>query len=485
MLERVVAFIEQHQLLPADGTVVVAVSGGADSLCLLHLLHQLCGPTRCFPGVTLHAAHLDHMLRGATSAQEARQVADLLSAWQIPFTLGSADVPALAKVEKRSLEEAAREARYRFLREVACGSPIAVAHHADDQVETILLHWLRGSGLAGLVGMPPRQQDIIRPLLTVTHAETLAYCQSQQIVPLEDASNSDPRFLRNRIRHELIPLLHELNPGIQSTLLRTAEVLRPDLDWLEAQVDACWEHVVIDERETRLSLRTEAFLGLALSLQRHLLRRVTARLCAGQSPLEPRHFALIEHLLTSHADHQERVLHLPQKIRLVQQNEVVIFERLIAPHILSSVEDNAAILLSVPGSLALPGTPWMVQAELLPSDLTAYIKEEMQREHWSAVWRVLEPPTPHAVYIDGTFLGESILVRTRRAGDRIRPLGMAHEKKVQDILSDAHIPRSRRETIPLFFSEAHCLWVAGSCLDDRVRLTSATQRILRLAVLPV
>ena len=230
MLERVLTYIDQHQLLPARGEIVVAVSGGADSLCLLHLLRRVCGPGHPYPGVSLHAAHLNHMLRGEESARDAGAVAKIAEDWGIPFTPGTVDVLALAKAEKRSLEEAARLARYRFLREVAGGRRIAVAHHADDQVETLLLHWLRGSGLAGMVGMPPRQQDIIRPLLEITHAETVAYCEEYGITPLEDQSNRDPRFLRNRIRHELLPLLRELNPGIQHTLLRNAEVARIDLE---------------------------------------------------------------------------------------------------------------------------------------------------------------------------------------------------------------------------------------------------------------
>src|SRR5947209_13596611 len=172
MLESVTAFIEKHQLLPTRGEIIVAVSGGADSLCLVHLLHRLCGPGKRYPELRLHAAHLNHKLRGEASAQDAVAIAATVASWELPLTLGEVDVPALAREERRSLEDAARIARYRFLREVAHGQPIAVAHHADDQVETLLLHWLRGSGLEGMVGMLPRQQDIIRPLLEVSHAET-------------------------------------------------------------------------------------------------------------------------------------------------------------------------------------------------------------------------------------------------------------------------------------------------------------------------
>ena len=294
MLETVAAYIERHHLLPASGEIIVAVSGGADSLCLLHLLHRLCGPGKRYPELRLHVAHLNHKLRGEASAQDAAVVAQIATAWGLPVTVGELDVPALARQERRSLEDAARTARYRFLREVAYGQPIAVAHHADDQVETLLLHWLRGGGLAGMVGILPRQQDIIRPLLEISHAQTIAYCRQHQIVPLEDISNTDPRFLRNRIRHELLPLLESLNPGIRATLLRNAEVMRVDAEWIEAQVDASWSTVVLAEQDDSVRLNLAALVALPLSIQRHLLRRVTANLCAGQSPLELRHYILIE-----------------------------------------------------------------------------------------------------------------------------------------------------------------------------------------------
>src|SRR5213076_733755 len=178
MLETIVTtYIDKHQLLPPSGEIIVAVSGGADSLCLLHLLNQLCGTGKRYPEVRLRAAHLNHRLRGEASDRDAATVARIVESWGLPCTQGEVDVAALARTEGRSLEDAARAARFRFLREVAKGQPIAVAHHADDQVETLLLHFLRGSGLTGMVGMLPRKQDIIRPLLEVRHAQTVAYCQ--------------------------------------------------------------------------------------------------------------------------------------------------------------------------------------------------------------------------------------------------------------------------------------------------------------------
>ncbi|MEO6891978.1 MAG: tRNA lysidine(34) synthetase TilS [Ktedonobacteraceae bacterium] len=514
MLERVTAYIEQYRLLPESGEVLVAVSGGADSLCLLHLLHRLCGPEpgKPYAGVNLRVAHLNHKLRTPESEREAEAVAGLARDWGLPVVIGEEDVPALARRERLSQEEAAREARYRFLRASARGQPIAVAHHADDQVETLLLHWLRGGGLAGMVGMAPRQQDIVRPLLQVTHAETVAYCRAHGIVPLEDASNADPRFTRNRIRHELLPLLAELNPGIRQTLLRNAEVLRVDLAWIEAQVDASLPTMLLMDQDDTIALRLDALKTLPLSIQRHLLRRVSARLSGGQSGLEPRHYALIEQLMSRPFTPADGIgLDLPHGLRVMRHMDSLIFTvgtQLIvsAPAGQEDATHNGAqasgaqpkraqasgartrnagelegVMLQVPGQVEVPGTRWWAGAELLVDDLELEVRRALVRQDWEAVWRLL-PATRLAVYVDGDAVGAPLRVRTRRPGDRMRPLGMAGEKKVQDLLVDKHIPRAERGSIPLFFSSAHCLWVAGLCLDDRVRLTSTTQHVVRLSV---
>src|SRR6266849_4051037 len=247
MLETVTSYIERHHLLPEAGEIVVGVSGGADSLCLLHLLHRLCGPGKRYPDLCLRVAHLNHKLRGEAGTRDAAAVAHIATDWRLPVTIGEVDVPAQARQERRSLEDAARAARYRFLRQVAHGQPIAVAHHADDQVETLLLHWLRGAGLAGMVGMLPRQQYIIRPLLEVTHAQTVAYCQQHGIEAVEDVSNADPAYTRNRIRHQLLPLMESINPGFRATLLRSSAIMRSDFEYIETQIDACWPQVIISE----------------------------------------------------------------------------------------------------------------------------------------------------------------------------------------------------------------------------------------------
>lgn len=502
MLESIAAFIDQHQLFPPGGKVVVAVSGGADSLCLLHLLHQLCGPGKRYPAIHLHAAHLNHQLRGEASEQDAATVASLVSAWDLSFTVGKIDVPALARRERRSIEDAARQARYSFLREVAQGQPIAVAHHADDQVETLLLHYLRGSGLSGMVGMQPRQRDIIRPLLDVTHAQTVHYCQQHNIEPLEDLSNADPAYTRNRIRHQLLPLLESINPGFRATLLRNAAVMRSDFDYIETQVDACWPQVILTEQEDTIALQLKALAALPENLQRHLLRRVTAQLCGGQSPLEPRHYALIEQLLRDPADRQARSLHLPRDVRVTRVLHTATFERLHHIGFMGERDNdgqknserdksrrdklrpyNDGVEVPIPGEVAVPGTTWIARAEMLTGILLKTVKDALRREDWPEVWNLL-PASSYVVYIDAASIGGCLRARTRRPGDRLQPLGMLHEKKVQDILVDKRIARPARDSIPLFFSASHCIWLAGIVLDERVRLTSKTERIVCLRIVP-
>jgi tRNA(Ile)-lysidine synthase len=392
-------------------------------------------------------------------------------------------VPALARQEQRSLEDAARTARYRFLREVAHGQLIAVAHHQDDQVETLLMHWLRGGGISSMIGLQPRQQDIIRPLLAVTHTDTLAYCQQHHLVPLEDASNTDTRFLRNRIRHELLPLLEAMNPNIRETVLRNAEVMRIDAEWIDKQVDNCWPDIVIAEQGQCIQLSIHHLLALPLSIQRHLIRRVTARLSDGQSPLELRHFKIIEQLLQKEPSNAELTLHLPRQLRASRQGNYLTFAQACQyepqPASTTSTISNKEIMLPIPGRVAIPGTSWTAVAEIVEDE---GVYTALHAANWQAVWHLLTAQ-PYSVYADGNLIGDRLLIRTRRAGDRIRPLGMAYEKKIQDVLVDRHIPRAVRDQLPLFFNQEHCVWLAGVQLDDRVRLTPDTHKIVCLALI--
>ncbi len=499
MFEFVSSYIERLQLLPLEGMVVVACSGGTDSLCLLHLLHRLCGPGRRYPDVRLHVAHLDHQLRGEAGARDAEQVRQLAESWGLAVSVGSVDVPALARLEHRSLEDAARVARYGFLRSVAQGQPIVVAHHQDDQVETLLLHWLRGGGIASMVGLQPRQGDIIRPLLAVRRVDTVAYCQRYALCPLEDISNLDVRFVRNRLRHEVLPLLEQINPGIRETILRNAEVLQADLAWIEEQVQFYWSQMVTNEQSQCIEFDLARLCQLPISLQRHLLRRASAQLNAGQSSLELRHYRLLEALMARSQSLAAVTLHFPDRLHVIRQGMSLILstlreqsEAMASPAAFSDCPDG--VMLPVPGYAVVPGTSWTACAELVEPAVVEQVQLAWLNDDWSRVWQLL-PSSATTVYVDAACLRNNVtqgpqdgaswlLVRTRSPGDRIRPLGMAYEKKVQDVLVDRRIPQAKRASLPLFFSDQHCVWLAGVQIDDRVRLTYQTRAIVRLSIVP-
>ena len=268
--------IIRHALLPTHGVVVVACSGGADSLALFFALHALCGkPTSAFPAITLHVAHLDHGLRDTAGAHDAAFVREICAASHTPCTLGLV-TPAEQAEWQGSLEASARTARYRFLREVAQAvgaDRIALGHTLDDQAETVLMHFIRGSGVDGLAGMAHRAGDLIRPLLGTRHTETLAYCRAMGHEPRVDATNDDLRFTRNRVRQELLPLLATYQAQIIPTLARNAEVIAQDVAYLQTMTEQAWADVVLKATDQEITLSRPKLRGLPPAMRQRVLRR--------------------------------------------------------------------------------------------------------------------------------------------------------------------------------------------------------------------
>jgi len=297
LVERVLGFIRQHRLISAQETLVVGVSGGPDSACLLHLLVRL----KDSLGAKLHVAHLNHMLRGAESEADVEYVSELARQLGVAATLERRDVKNYQVERRLSLEEAARQVRYQFLAEVAGkvgAKRVAVGHTADDQAETILMRLLRGTGTLGLQGMQPLTEwdslggdtglEIIRPLLEISRKEVEAYCQQHALAPREDSSNLSPSYLRNRIRNELMPLLRSYNPKIDEALLRTADTLASELAFIEQQVSQLWDKVVSQEGKA-LVLEAKELKSLHPAVQRHLLRQVLRRLLGSLEDIEWKH----------------------------------------------------------------------------------------------------------------------------------------------------------------------------------------------------
>ena len=278
----------EHADLARDSLLVVAVSGGPDSLALLHALHSLSAEI----GLRLHGAHLDHGLRGEESAADARFVAAEFRRLGLPGTLECAAVASVRRERKLSLEEAARDVRYAFLAQVAerlDADAVALGHTADDQAETVLMRLLRGSGLAGLRGMSALTHRtlahgsvaLVRPLLDVTRAEVAEFCRELGLAPRDDASNASTDMLRNRVRLDLIPYLEDYNPSVRRALLRLARSSARDLAYIEEQVDAAML-IVASRTSDGVALDRDSFARLHPAIQAHALRRAFA-MCRGSA----------------------------------------------------------------------------------------------------------------------------------------------------------------------------------------------------------
>jgi len=458
--ERVREFLKLHN---SDGqSLLVAVSGGVDSVCLLHVLITL----REELNLNLHVAHLDHGLRGAEAEADATYVTRLASRLGVPATIEKRDVTAYKQEHRLSTEEAAREVRYRFLAETAAsiGSDmVAVGHTGDDQVETVLMHLVRGSGTRGLVGLRPLNRwqspggpaiTVIRPLLGVSRRETEAYCRRHRLAARTDTSNLSVSPLRNRIRLELLPLLREYNPRVAEAVLRTAAIVADDLAFIDAETERLWKKVA-DMRQNTVVLDRDAFGRLPPLIKRNLLRLSIERLIGGLKDIEARHIEVVMEALDKPAGKR---LTLPDGlIFAIEYDRYLLTTEPVALSPFPVLEGEYR--LNIQGQTRLPG--WLVSA--------AFVDPPPMAEKNKLV-----------TYVDLEKTGRLLLVRSRRRGDRFMPAGLGHEKKLGVFMIDARIPQAWRDRVPVVCSPQQIVWVAGYRLDERARVTPETEKVLRL-----
>ncbi len=466
ILSQVQQTIAEYEIFnPGDG-VVVGVSGGPDSLCLLHLLHRL----REELGITLHVAHLHHALRGEEADEDARFVERVATSWGLPSTVEKRDVPAYAEREKLAIEEAARQVRYTFLAEVAKrvgASSVAVGHNADDQVETVIMHWLRGAGTAGLRGMRPLQGwplpgidlRLVRPLLEIPREKIEAYCQEHHLKPRFDRSNLDTTYYRNRIRHELLPLLEEYNPNIREVVRRTALTIADDHDYLASQGQRTWEKVV-REMEDALAFDLKAWEELHPSLQRQLLRRAIRNLRSDLRNIDWVHIEEARRAVGEKPAGTE--VTLPRGLSLFRSYDTFVIGDMIPIPEMPLIEEEMKI--AVPGRTPLPD--WYLITEVLG--------EGGKQE-------ALNNQEPWQGYLDLDQVGQDLILRGRKPGDRFQPLGMeGRSKSLREFMIDAKIPHHIREMLPLVVSPQNIVWVAGYRIDERAQVTEGTERVLKI-----
>jgi tRNA(Ile)-lysidine synthase len=481
-------FVLDEGLLEPGDVVLAGVSGGPDSVAMLLTLQRLSKNLH----FRLSVAHFDHRLRGeAVSEAEAAFVRGLADSLGLAFFTASGDVLGAAKSQHRSLEDAARRARYDFLATVAQAANcnvVSVGHTASDQAETVLLHIIRGTGLSGLIGMTPRSDwpfrhgrglKLVRPLLRLSHEDTLAYCRAAGVEPIADETNLSPDFQRNRVRHELLPLLRQLNPRIEDSLVRLADAAAQDLSFIESEV------ALLLAREASTSQPRESGTGLPrLSTSGDRARAsspeptpasqtkhapagtVGSPLSAsgegarGRGRLPRREFAdwpasfrrhAIRLALTEAAGDPEGFSerHLRDLERLVLDGKTG--DRLDLPHSIVAVLQREHLdLHSGAGTRPLPADA----VDLPVPGRLRFGGIEIEAVSQKPATRVLAE-------VDAEAVGHSVSIRRRWPGDRFQPLGMQASKKLQDFFVDSHVPRDERDTIPLFVSDRGILWAGG------------------------
>ncbi len=470
VLDIVRSTIQEHEMIESGDTVVCAVSGGPDSMCLLDSLILLSSELN----FRIHVAHLHHHMRGEQADKDAKLVVGFCTLRDIPATVGHKEVFRLSESLGVGVEEAGRVARYRFLYELTKeigAQRIAMGHHENDQAETVIMRLTRGAGTQGLAGIPPVNGKIIRPLIYISRSLIEEYCSKRNLPVITDVYNLDLKYTRNLVRYKIIPeLANLLNPALVGTLSQTAKVLRWDADFLEEQ--AAKAFLEISMKEGRITLVNEGELKkIPRALSSRVLEKAWRECTGDMSNLEVDH---IVRLLGGTDD----TLSLPKGVTAHRHRGYIGFY--------PSPPEDLDISIKVPGRTFVPELGLSVATRVFnrPERLGIAQRRVQQKPGQSGsvnLFFMLEL----SVWADYNECAGGIKLRTRRPGDRFAPLGMqGREKKVQDLLVSMRVPRYYRSFVPIFLSGEEIIWVGGLRLSEQFKMNQNTSKVLEITIEP-
>ncbi|OQX66224.1 MAG: tRNA lysidine(34) synthetase TilS [Desulfococcus sp. 4484_242] len=447
--------VARYCMIAPGDRVVAAVSGGADSVCLLDVLDRLRNTLR----ITLIVAHLDHGLRPDVDEQETAFVRDLAASRGLDFAFKRVNPPMDPKGP--SLEEKARELRYRFLKKVQAGwgaQRIATGHSLDDQAETVLMRLLRGSGPAGLSGIPPVRKDgIVRPLIEITREEIRSYLDHMGLAHVTDASNFDVTYLRNAIRRHLLPQLETYQPRIKEILGRTAEIAREDNRYLTGRAEA-WLSEKAEMGSEGPVLPVSGLMGLPPSLQNHAVRAALKIMTGSLRRIGVAHINAVRGLVMG--SRPQAGITLPQGL-VVRR----VYDRLYFSRGPSAPRNDYAVVIEGPGTWHIDALGCDICLEEAPAGPSI---QGLEAGGWIAC-------------LDAERIAFPLTLRSVQPGDRFVPLGMKGHKKLKDFFVDRKIPSRVRSRIPILAQGNRVVWVCGLRIDDRFKVGPRTKRILKIS----
>ena len=449
-------------LVSSGDKIVVGVSGGADSIALLQVLHFF-SKTKNYD---LVVAHVNHMARGDESCVDADFVKDNAEKLGLPFFLKEIDVEKEKVQIKKSFQETARLIRYQFFDETleaVGGNKIALGHSADDRVETILMNIIRGSGLKGLAGIPKQRGNIIRPFWEICRKDLETYLESNKILFRDDLSNKDSKYLRNRIRHELIPHLETYNPNIKRKLQEMSEIVGIDDALLTRMTKDIFSRKTLgpEENEKNIYWKIDEFLSHPVALRQRLVRETFCRIAGNMLHITAHHVREVDDLFNS--PKVGKTLNIPKNIKVTCSYDSVVFQQWI-----EDPRENISDKETLPIPVLIPGFTELTEGE---------IKLETQILDGKREYSSLNSSTQ--AFLDFEKTGFVIKARFLRPGDRFRPLGVLGNKKLKSFFIDSKIPKDIRHKIPILTNDKDdIIWVYGQRIAHFYRVTNKTKKIL-------
>ena len=448
LIEDVRYTINKHNMIAPGDKIIIGVSGGPDSLCLLHVLKELRGEYDC----SLYAVHLNHKFRGEAADRDAAFVGEICKEWGIPAFIEVFDVPAYVVETGFSSEEAGREIRYRLFDQVCekvGGNKIAVAHNLNDHVETILMRFMRGSGIDGLKGIEAVRGSIIRPLLEIERFRIEEYCAENNLTPRLDKTNLEPIYQRNKVRLELIPYIEKnFNPNIKMALSRFSGLIKDENDFLETEAEGKLQ-AIAEFFDDRVVMDVPKLTAFHTALQRRIIRQCIERLSNTLNGFDFKHF---EGVLEIVGKGTGAAIMLPHKIKAFRS-----YDKLVLAKDIVKADKKCYYKLKYDYDNSVDTEKGCITIERRKAEEIGELRGQKDM-----------------IYIDPSKIKEELVLRCREPGDIFAPIGMKGTKKLKEYLIDEKVPREEREEIELIADGNEIVWIVGGRLSEKYKITNET-----------